>query len=103
MKKVEARKIAVEIKSLCPRDSCSDGQGRLKANSKISQLDSFLNEDGVLRVGGRFCKSYLNDGCKHSVLLPKEESVTLLIMQWWHSKCTHGGRGLTLNKLRSYG
>ena len=40
---------------------------------------------------------------KHSVLLPKEERVTQLIMQWWHSKCAHGGRGLTLNELRSCG
>ena len=47
--------------------------------------------------------SYLNDDCKHSVLLPKKERVTQLIMQWWHSKCAHGGRGLTLNELRSCG
>ena len=57
----------------------------------------------MLYVGGRLCKSYLNDDCKHSVLLLKEERVTQLIMQWWHSKCAHGGRGLTLNEWRSCG
>ena len=55
----------------------------------------------MLRVGGRLRKSYLNDGCEYSVLLPKEERVTILIMQWCHSKCVHGGRRLTLNELRS--
>ena len=62
-----------------------------------------MDEDGVFRVGGRLCKSYLNDGCKHPVLLPKEERVAILIMQWCHSKLAHGGRGLRLNELRSYG
>ena len=57
----------------------------------------------MLRVGGRLRKSYLNDDCKHPALLPKEERVTLLIMQWIYSKCSHGGRGLTLNELRSCG
>ena len=57
----------------------------------------------MLDVGGRLHKSYLNDGYKHPVLLPKEERVTLLIMQWCHSTCAHGGRGLTLNELSSCG
>ena len=52
----------------------------------------------MLRVGVRLCKSYLNDGSKHPVLLPKEERVTLLIMQWCHPKCAHGGRELKLNQ-----
>ena len=103
IKMVQAIKFAAEIKSLRPRDCSSDGEGRLKGNSKISQLDPFLDEDGVLSVGGRLCKSYLNVDCKHLVLLPKEERVTLLIMQWCHSKCAHGGRRLTLNELRSCG
>ena len=93
---VQARKCAAEIKSLRPRDcNNSDGASRLKGNSKISQLGTFLDKDGVLRV----CDSYLNDGCKDPVLLPKEERVPLLIMKWYHSKCAYGGRGITLNKL----
>ena len=80
IKMVQARKFAAEIKPLRPRDFSSDGEGRLKGNSKISQLDPFLDEDGVLRVGGRLCKSYLNDDCKHPVLLTKQERVMLLVM-----------------------
>ena len=98
---VQTRKFAAEIKSLTPTDS--DEESRLKRNSKIFQLDLFLDEDGVFRVGGRLCKSYLSDGCKYPVLLPKEERVTLIIMQWCYSKCARGGRGLTLNELQSCG
>ena len=57
IKMVQARKFAAEIKSLRPRDCSSDEEGRLNANSKVSQLDPFLDEDGVLRVGGRLYKS----------------------------------------------
>ena len=99
----QARKFAAEIKSLRPRDCSSHGEERLKKNSKISHLDLILDEDGALRVGGRLHKSYLNHDCKQHVLLPKEERVTLLIMQCCHSKRPHGGRGLTLTELQSCG
>ena len=56
IKMVQARKFAAEIKSLRPRDCSSDGKGILKRNSKIFQLDLFLDEDGVLGVGGRLHK-----------------------------------------------
>ena len=56
----------------------------------------------MLCVGVKLCKSYLNDGSKHPVLLPKEERVTLLIMQWCHPKCAHGGRELKLNQFWSW-
>ena len=102
IKMVQARKFAAEIKSLRPRD-CSDGEGILKRNSKIFQLDLFLDEDGVLGVGGRLHKSYFNDDYNHPVLLPKKERITLFVMQWCHSKCADGGRGLALNELRSCG
>ena len=99
IKMVQARKFAAEMKAFRLRDCSSDGEGRLKGNSKVSQLEPFLDEDGVLCVGGRLHKSYFNGECKHPVLLPKEERVTLIIMQWCHSKCAHGGRGLTMNEL----
>ena len=56
IKMVQARKFAAEIKSLRPRDCSSDGKGILKRYSKISHLDLFLDEDGVLGVGGRLHK-----------------------------------------------
>ena len=36
IKMVQAKKFAAEIKSLRPRDCGSDGESRLKRNSKIS-------------------------------------------------------------------
>ena len=56
IKMVQARKFAAEIKSLRPRDCSSDGEDILKENSKIFQLDLFLDEDGVFHVGDRLRK-----------------------------------------------
>ena len=90
IKMVQARKFDTEIKYLRPRDCNIDGEIKLKGNSKISQLDPFLDENGVLPVAGRLCKLYLNDGCKHPVLLPKKESntahcamVPFKMCTWW--------------------
>ena len=48
IKMVQARKFAAEIKSLRPRDcSSSDGEGRLKGNSKISQLEKVHQDASV--------------------------------------------------------
>ena len=41
IKMVQAIKFTPEIKSVRPRDCSSDGESRIKGNSKISQLDPF--------------------------------------------------------------
>ena len=70
---------------------------------KIQNLDPFVDKDGIIRVGGRLKHSYLNNDCKHPVLLPKESTVSNLIIQHYHQIVAHGGRGLTLNEVRSAG
>ena len=45
----------------------------------------------------------MNELNKHPVILPKREKVSNLIIKQCHIRCTHGGRGATLNKLRSSG
>ena len=47
IKMVQARKFDAEIKSLRPRDCSSDGEGRLKGNSKISQLEKVHQDASV--------------------------------------------------------
>ena len=37
------------------------------------------------------------------MILPKEEKVSNLIIKQCHIRCVHGGRGATLNELRSSG
>ena len=76
---------------------------KLNKSSTIYNLDPFMDADGLIRVSGRLKHSHLKNSCKHSVLLPKQEKVTDLVLKWCHAKCAHGGRGATLNELRRSG
>ena len=72
-------------------------------SSKINQLDPFLNNDGMKCIGWRLKRSFLNEELKLPIILPKEERVAKLIIQDCHSRCAHGGIGVTLNELRRRG
>ena len=96
---VQKRRFQKEINAMnMEKDSV-----KLNKSSTIYNLDPFMDADGLIRVGGKLKHSHLNSSCKHPVLFPKQEKVTDLVIKWCHAKCTHGGRGATLNELRRSG
>ena len=40
-----------------------------------------MDADGLIRFGGRLKHAHLNNSCKHSVLLPKQEKVTDMVLK----------------------
>ena len=72
-------------------------------SSIIKQLDQCLNGNGIIYVVSQLKRSFLNELNKHPVILPKREKVSNLIIKQCHIRCTHGGKGAALNKLRSSG
>ena len=74
------------------------GEGR-----SVYKLDPFIDERVLLRVGGRLRKSNLHFVEVHPILLSKDSCITRLIVEWCHQKTAHGGRGLTINEIRSNG
>ena len=56
----------------------------VKISSKISSLNPCLDENGIIRVGGRLEKSYINNDCKHPILMPKGCHISKLIILWCH-------------------
>ena len=93
---VQAESFANEIKQL------KLDKKMVPESSSISQLDPFLDNRGILRVGGRLRKSNLT-GENHPVILPKKCAVSNMIIQWSHHSVAHGARGMTLNHLRQRG
>ena len=75
----------------------SEGQNRFGC------LILFMNENGLIRVGGWLKKLSLEFGAVHPVLLSKAGNVTKMIVRWCHEKAAHTGRNITLNELRSSG
>ena len=81
----------------------SHNEASVKKNSRIVNLDPFVDENGILRVGGRLKMSSFGENLKHPVLLPKGESISKLVIKHCHEKVAHGGRGITLNEIRNHG
>ena len=76
---------------------------RLNRKCSISQLDPFIDESDVIRVGGRLQSLHVSDDCRHPILLPRKGKVSDLIIKHFHSNVAHGGRGFTLNEMRGAG
>ena len=75
----------------------------VKISSKMSSLNPYLDENGIIRVGGRLEKSEINNECKHPILILKRCHISKLIILWCHQKTGHSGRGMTLNEVISFG
>lgn len=67
--------------------------------SPLYQLSPFIDEKGVLRVGGRLRHSELSYEQKHPVILPQDR-IANVIIRYHHLKALHGGLQLTLSLLR---
>ena len=76
---------------------------QLKMNSGIYNLDPYLDKEGLLRVRGRLKKSNLHFSEIHPLLIGNKSKTATLIIEWCQQRAAHGGRGLTINEVRSSG
>jgi len=73
----------------------------LKKTTCLYKLDLFVDEDGLLRIGGRIHHAAIALEVKHPLILPKSSHVTDLIVRHFHSEIGHHqGRGITHNGIR---
>ncbi|KAL0884187.1 hypothetical protein ABMA27_016192 [Loxostege sticticalis] len=69
--------------------------------SKILSLTPFLDENGLLRVGGRISQSQESEMVKHPIILPHQSDLSRLIVVDAHFKTLHGNITLAFNYIRS--
>lgn len=92
IKILQATRFTDEIKKLQAKTSTN--------KSKIANLNPFLDENGVIRVGGRLRMSRLTYSQKHSILLPSRHRMTDHIIRETHETHYHTGIQTTLHILR---
>ena len=97
----EAQRTA--LKDVIARLSSQGESCKLTKNSPLLKLDPFLDDHGLLRIGGRLEKSTLPFEVKHPIILPRSFHVTKLIIDHFHKKVKHQGKGITINEIRSNG
>ena len=75
MKMVELKYFNEELKQLKMKNKIN-----VKISSQISSLSPYLDENGIIRVGGRLEKSDINNECKHPTLMSKGCHISKLII-----------------------
>ncbi|MEE9353165.1 MAG: hypothetical protein V3U94_01940, partial [Candidatus Thorarchaeota archaeon] len=86
-----------EIETICQNKS------ELNSTNRLRGLSPFIDESGILRVGGRLQSSSLSFQEKHPIIMPHDNHVTNMVIAYHHAKVQHQGRGMTLNEIRSSG
>lgn len=74
--------------------------GEVKGKSSIASLYPFLDDDGIIRVGGRLKNANVNVHQKHPAIIPKNHILGKVLIWHYHFKNLHCGPTLTLQILQ---
>lgn len=72
----------------------------IHAKSRILNLNPFIDEDDLLRVGGRLKKAEIPLNHKYPIIMPNNHQITSLVIDETHFKTHHGGVQLMMACLR---
>ncbi|KAK9508957.1 hypothetical protein O3M35_006386 [Rhynocoris fuscipes] len=92
IKKIQERIFESDIKKLRKNHMVSN---------QLRPLSPFLDDYGIIRVGGRLRHANVEPNHKNQILLPKTHHVTQLIFKYAHLKTCHGGPQLLLATIRT--
>ncbi len=81
---------------------CKQGKSMHKGSAILS-LNPFLDEKGVLRVGGRLKHSELPTQEKNPIIVSGKSHLAVLIIRQFHEQILHQGRHLTEGAIRAGG
>lgn len=73
---------------------------KMHSKSKLLNLNPFIDQQGILRVGGRIKNATLNSNMKFPAIIPHDSRLTTLLIEQAHQLTFHGGARLTLANLR---
>ncbi|XP_044741922.1 uncharacterized protein LOC123302893 [Chrysoperla carnea] len=72
----------------------------ITSSSSLRLLTPFLDQNGLIRVGGRLEQSSLDYYSRHPYILSKDSTLSLLIIQSAHLRSLHSGTSNTLAAVR---
>lgn len=72
----------------------------VKHSSPLKSLAPFLDDKGIIRVGGRLEAASINYDAKHPMLLPANHTITKLLLRKIHDTHRHAGPQATLAIMR---
>ena len=69
----------------------------------MQQHSPYVDDSGVIRVGGRLSRMSDSIQFKNPIILPKNSPFSTLVIRHSHILTGHGGKGFTLNHFRQCG
>lgn len=78
-------------------------KGNVSKKSPLAKLDPFMDEEGLLRIGGRLKLADLSDQEKNPVILPGKHHISTLLIRHYHEQVEHQGRIFTEGAIRAAG
>ncbi|XP_060596015.1 uncharacterized protein LOC132750093 [Ruditapes philippinarum] len=101
IRQVQSTSFEREVK--CLLSQMSTKQSAIGRDSCLYRLSPVIDENGLIRVGGRLNNASLNYGSIHPIVLPRKCHVTKLVIKYYHERVQHQGRGITTNEIRGNG
>ena len=97
---VKSRRKRVQIEG----DKTEKRRGRArKSKDKLGRLNPLIDEEGIMRVGGRLGNAEEEISFKFPAIIPKEAECTRRMIEWHHKQVAHRGKHTTVCKLRESG
>lgn len=94
LKSVQAAAFSRELTEL-------ESHGRVRSGP-LANLNVFIDNRGLIRVGGRLQNANLPYSQKHGVVLPPTHHYTEILIRAEHARLLHAGQLSVLNSLRSH-
>ncbi|XP_073713971.1 uncharacterized protein [Misgurnus anguillicaudatus] len=82
---------------------CLETKQTLPKQSPLKKLNPIIDEDGLLRVGGRLAPANLTKEEKHPLIIPRTHYIATLLVRYYHEKVMHQGRHITEGAIRAAG
>ncbi|XP_028254480.1 uncharacterized protein LOC114430714 [Parambassis ranga] len=82
---------------------CIKTQHALPRHSCLKRLNPLIDENGLLRIGGRLAPADLTREEKHPVIIPHGHHIATLMVRYYHEKVAHQGRHITEGAIRAAG
>lgn len=76
-------------------------KSEINKKSKLKSLSPFLDENAIMRVGGRLKNADMPRETRHPIIIPNKSRFTELLIEEAHQKTLHGGISLMLSLIRT--
>ena len=96
----EAREIVVRTVQRVNYPEIYDGNSIPK---ELENFNPFIDENMLLRVGGRLQNADMPDGTKRPLVLPYGHRISILLIDYYHNRTKHQGRCITSAAIRFAG